>query len=284
MPAPGRRGRPRPTIVILLLLTVTVLTLDFRDVGVVKDARQWAGTALDPLQDAADWAGTPFSNMWNGITHYNDVTEENRQLREQLAQLEGQENQAESAAQVIERLEQLLGEADIPWIGDLGTATARVIQEPSNAFAHEIVIDKGSSSGIEIGMPVVTHLGLAGRIVEVEPNRSWVRLITDPEFNVGVRLVDNQRFGVSSGQGPNRDLRIDTGIEPDEEDGDIADGALLETSGIDNRSPFPALIPVARVTEIRTANGGLNVELLAEPLVDLGELSFVNVLLFKPVA
>lgn len=283
MPPPGRRGRPRPTIVILVLLTITVLTLDFRDVGVVKDARRWAGTALSPLQDAADWVGTPFANMWNGITHYNEVADENRRLHEELDRIEGQQARAESAAQVIERLEQLLGEADIPWLGDVGTATARVVQEPSNAFAHEIVIDKGSSSGIEVGMPVVTHLGLAGQVVEVEPNRAWVRLITDPEFNVGVRLVDNQRFGVSSGQGPNRTLRIDTGIEPDSDDADVPEGALLETSGIDNRSPCPALIPVARVVDAETANGGLNVELLAEPLVDLGELSFVNVLLFKPV-
>lgn len=283
MASNGRRGRPRPTIVILILLTITVLTLDFRDVGVVKDARRWAGTALSPLQDAADWAGTPLSNAWNGITNYNDVTEENRRLRARIEEYEGQEAQAEGAAQVIAQLEELLNEADIPWVGDVGTVTARVVQEPANAFAHEIVIEKGSSSGIEVGMPVVTAAGLAGQVVSVEPDRSWVRLITDPQFKVGVRLVDNQRFGVSTGQGPNRSLRVDTGIEPEEDDAEIPDGALLETSGIDNRSDFPALIPVARVTRTRTANGGLNVELLARPVVDLDALAFVNVLLFKPV-
>lgn len=284
MPAPGGRGRPRPVIVILVLLTITVLTLDFRDVGVVKDARRWAGTALSPLQEAADWVGTPFANAWNGITHYNDVADENRRLRERLAEYEGQEAVAEGAAQVIATLEELLDDANIPWMGDRSRVTAQVVQQPSNAFAHEIVVNKGSSSGIEEGMPVVTAQGLAGQVVEVEPNRSWIRLITDPGLNVGVKHVESGQYGVSSGQGPGRDLKIDTGIEPDDPDVEISEGDLLQTSGIDNRSAFPDLVPVARVRKIETANGGLNVELIAEPLVDVSSLAYVSVLLYKPVS
>ena len=281
MSSPRRHGRSRFTIGLLVLFSITVLTLDFRDVGFVQDARHAAGSALSPLQGAADHVATPFQNTWNGITGYDDLAEENRALRAQLEELEGSAVQDEDAA---EQLAELLDQVDIPWVGSLSTATARVIQQPPTAFSHIVVIDKGSSAGIKDGMPVVTGAGLVGRIVDVSSNRSSVQLITDPEFRVGIRLVTSQRLGTAKGQGSSRALRIDTGIEPEEDAADIEEGEKITTSGIDDRSSFPASIPVAAVVRTAKANGGLTLEVFADPLADLDRLSFVNVLLSTPVA
>lgn len=275
-----RRGRPRYTIVVLVLFSITVLTLDFRDVGIVQDARHAVGSALSPVQGAADFVATPFQNGWNGITNYTDLSDENRELQARVEELEGQIAQDED---VRVQYEQLLDTVDIPWVGSISTATARVIQQPASAFSHIVVIDKGSSVGIRVGMPVVTGAGLVGQVVDVSSSRSSVQLLTDPEFRVGVRLASSQRFGTAKGQGASRDLRIDTGIEPDEDDADIPDDEVLTTSGIDDRSSFPASIPVGRVRRTAEANGGLTLEVFATPLADLGELSFVNVLLTSPV-
>lgn len=276
-----RRGRSRFTIVVLVLFSITVLTLDFRDVGVVQDARHAVGSALSPVQGAADFVATPFQNAWNGITRYGDVADENEALQARVDELEGQIAQDEDASA---QLEALLDQVDIPWVGSISTATARVIQQPASAFSHIVVIDKGSSVGIREGMPVVTGAGLVGQVVDVSSNRSSVQLVTDPEFRVGVRLATSQRFGTAKGQGDARDLRIDTGIEPDEDDADIPEREILTTSGIDDRSSFPAAIPVGRVTRTQEANGGLTLEIFAEPMADLDELSFVNVLLASPVS
>lgn len=280
--APPRR-RPRPTIVILALLSLTVLTLDFRDVAVVSTVRHAAGDVLSPFQGTADWVATPFQNAWHGVVDYPDVTAENEELEARIEELEGELAAQENAEELIPRLEELLDEADIEWVGDIPTTPAQVVQQPVNAFSHTLMIDKGTDAGIDVGMPVVTPAGLAGTVIDVDGTRSTIRLISDPEFRVGVRLVDNQRFGVSHGQGPGRSLRIDTGIEPDSDDGDIDEDALLTTSGIDDRSPFPAMIPIARVNRVSTANGGLNVELSATPVVDLDALAYVNVMLYRPI-
>lgn len=280
--APQRR-RPRPTIVILALLSLTVLTLDFRDVAVVKTVRHAAADVLSPFQGAADWVATPFENAWHGITDYPDLAEENEELEARIAELEGEIAEQENAEELIPRLEELLDTADIEWVGDIPTTLAQVVQQPANAFAHTLTIDKGSDDGIAVGMPVVTPAGLAGTVIDVDGGRSTIRLLSDPEFRVGVRLVDNQRFGVSTGRGIGRSLSVDTGIEPDSDDGDIEEGALVTTSGIDDRSPFPAMIPVGRVTDVGTANGGLNVSLDVEPVVDLESLAYVNVLLYEPI-
>ena len=275
-----RRGRSRFTILLLVLFSITVLTLDFRDVGIVRDARHAVGSVLSPLQGAAGWVATPFQNTWNGVTRYDDLADENRALQAQVDELEGRIAQNEDVAV---QYQQLLEQVDIPWVGSLSTATARVIQQPASAFSHVVVIDKGSSVGIRNGMPVVTGAGLVGQVVDVSADRASVQLITDPEFRVGVRLATSQRFGTAKGQGASRDLRIDTGIEPAEDDADLPDDEIITTSGIDDRSSFPASIPVGRVTRTAEANGGLTLEVFAEPLADLDELSFVNVLLTTPV-
>ena len=275
-----RHGRSRLTIVVLVLFSITVLTLDFRDVGIVRDARHAAGSALSPLQGVADHVATPFQNTWNGIFGYEDLAEENEALQARIDDLEGAAAQHEDIAV---QFEQLLDQVDIPWVGSVNTATARVVQKPVTSFSHVVVIDKGSSAGIKVGMPVVTGAGLVGRVVDVASGEASVQLITDPEFRVGVRLASSQRLGTAKGQGASRDLRIDTKIETSEDDADVRTRSIITTSGIDDRSSYPASIPVGRVTRTAEANGGLTVEVFAEPLADLDELSFVNVLLTSPV-
>jgi len=285
MTGPRRSGRSRLTIFLLVLTSITVLTLDFRGVGFLGDARRAVGSALSPLQGAADFVASPFQNTWNGVTGYDDLEAENEALRLQVEQLEGE---AARNADVAAQYDELVSQVDIPWVGALSTATARVVQQPASSFSHVIGIDKGTGAGIRVGMPVVVGDGdslggLVGRVVEVGEGQASVQLVTDPDFRVGVRLVTSQRFGTASGQGAGRDLRIDTGIEPGEPDADLPSLEILTTSGIDDRSSFPASIPVGKVTRTRPANGGLTLEVFAEPLADLDQLSFVSVVLTTPV-
>ncbi len=286
MTGPRRSGRSRLTILLLVLTSITVLTLDFRGVGFLGDARRSVGSALSPLQGAADFVATPFQNTWNGITTYDDLADENQALRTQLEQMEGE---VARNADVAAQYDQLVGQVDIPWIGALSTATARVVQQPPSSFSHVIGIDKGSGAGIRVGMPVVVGDGeglggLVGRVVDVGAGSASVQLITDPDFRVGVRMVTSQRFGTASGQGAGRDLVIDTGIEPGEADADLPSLEIVTTSGIDDRSSFPASIPVGKVSRTRQANGGLTLEVFVEPLADLDRLSFVSVVLTTPVS
>lgn len=286
MTGPRRGGRSRLTILLLVLTSVTVLTLDFRGVGFLGDARRAVGSALSPLQGAAEFVATPFQNTWNGITTYDELSAENDELRRRIDELEGAVSRN---ADIAVQYEELVEQVDIPWVGELSTATARVVHQPASSFSHVIGIDKGADAGIRKGMPVVVGGresvgGLVGKVIDVGAHRASVQLVTDPEFRVGVRLVTSQRFGTASGQGAGRDLRIDTGIEPGERDADIPSLEIVTTSGIDDRSSFPASIPVGKVTRTREANGGLTLEVFAEPLADLDELSYVTVVLTTPVS
>jgi rod shape-determining protein MreC len=269
-----RTGRSRLTLALLVLTSLAVLTLDFRDSNIVSSARRAATTVFSPLRDVAETATEPFTTAWHGITHYGDVTSENERLRERIDEMEGGAVLDEDAA---EQLDALLDQLDIEWVGDIPTATARVVAGPGSNFSHTIEIDKGSDAGFQEGMPVVNGAGLVGKLVQVSARRSTVLLITDPDFAVGVRLVPGDSPGTARGTGEGEDLIVDTGLAADAE---VAEGTALTTSGTD-RSAFPASIPVGRVRSSREGSGGLTLDLVVEPLADTERLTFVTVMLWE---
>lgn len=272
-----RTGRSRLTLALLVLTSLAVLTLDFRDSSIVASARRTATTVFSPLRGVAETASEPFTTAWHGITGYGDLETENERLRERIDELEGSAVLDEDAA---EQLDALLDQLDIEWVGDIPTATARVVAGPGSNFSHTIEIDKGSDAGLKVGMPVVNGAGLVGKLVLVSANRSTIQLITDPDFAVGVRLVPGDAPGTARGTGEGEDLIVDTGLEADAE---VDAGTALTTSGAD-RSAFPASIPVGRVRRTREGGGGLTLDLVVEPLADTEKLAFVTILLWEPTA
>ncbi|HMG39772.1 MAG TPA: rod shape-determining protein MreC [Acidimicrobiales bacterium] len=272
----GNRGR----LAVLVMAAVTALVLDRRDVAVVDEARDAAASLFDPFDDAAEVVSAPLTDAWNGWTGNEDVDElreENQQLREQLASIEAGEVSNTDAA---EQLAELTRSLELPWAGDLPKVTAQVTSGPRSNFSHAIEINKGSDQGIKVGMPAVTGGGLVGRVSQVSGGRATVELVSDPEFRVGVRLAGTGALGTARGQGRGEPLVVDASIEPGT---DVAAGTGVVTSGVD-RSLYPDAIPVGKVRTTREGAGGLSLELIVDPLVDVDRLSYVSILQWEPPA
>lgn len=269
-------GRSRLTIALLVITSLLLLTLDFRDAAFVQSARRTTASVFSPLRGVVEGASRPFTNAWRGIADYGDLENENEALRERLAELEGREVLEADAAQ---QLSELLAQQGLDWVGTIPTTAARVVSQGASNFSRTIDIDKGSDDGLAEGMPVVNGAGLVGRLLQVTPGRSTVRLISDPDFAVGVRVLPDGVTGTARGQGRGENLVVDTPLEA-EEDTAPEPGTTLTTSGADG-SVFPASIPVGKVTGVRKAAGGLTFDLLVAPLVDPERLAFVTVLLWQ---
>ncbi|MFO7280412.1 MAG: rod shape-determining protein MreC [Thermoanaerobacterales bacterium] len=270
-PSSGSRTR----ILVLLLASVTLVVLGLRDVPVVRDLREGAAAALEPVEGALDTVTSPVRNAWHGITDYDDVKRENERLRTQLAEAEAAEIARTDAETQLAELSESL---DLPFAGDVPTVTARVVAGPRSNFSHALEIDKGADAGLAEGMPVVTGGGLVGRIDQVTAGTARVELVTDPDFRVGVRLATTGALGTAHGQGSEEPLRVDSSLPPRTE---VEQGTGVVTSGVD-RSAFPPGVPVGTVVETQQGAGGLTLELVVEPLVEVSQLSYVTVLLWQP--
>jgi rod shape-determining protein MreC len=270
-PPSGSRTR----LILLVLASVTLVVVGLRDAPVVRDLREGVATALDPVEGAIDSATSPIRNAWHGVTDYDELKAENAKLKEERADEAAEQVAAQDAAKQLEDLSTVL---DLPFAANLPRVTGRVVSGPRSNFSHSVEIDKGSDDGIAVGMPVAAGAGLAGRVTQVTHASATVELLTDPDFRVGVRLATTGDLGTARGQGRDEPLAVDSAINPRTE---IAAGTGVVTSGVD-RSTFPPGIPIGTVASTREGSGGLALELVVDPLVDVSTLSYLTVIQWVP--
>jgi rod shape-determining protein MreC len=82
---------------------------------------------------------------------------------------------------------------------DLMAAT--VISQDPNGMGNWLEIDRGTSQGVAVGMPVIVSKGvLIGRIQEVGINTSKIMLLTNSKSTINVMTSKNNTKGVSRGE------------------------------------------------------------------------------------
>ncbi len=256
---------------LLVVTSMTLLALDYRGFSPINGAKNAVLTVFGPVRSGADTVFGPVSNAWNSVFRYDDLETENDELRTELEELRGQ---AAEVALQEQRLEFLREQIDVPAPSDIDRVPAQVIGGPASNFDRTIEIDKGAGSGIEPGMPVVTNAGLAGKVTSTSLTRARVQLVTDPEFRVGVVLLNSFDVGVGRGTGPGDPLVVDSGIHPDTP---VIEGELVYTSGL-AQSVFPPDVPIGTVSSVGGGGNPLEQRLEVELAADLERLTFVTVL------
>jgi rod shape-determining protein MreC len=257
---------------------LTLVTIDARSQGsgVLSTVRSKVGEGFAPLQRATHSALRPIGNFLTGALDYGSLRDENQRLRDQIAGLQTQSAQA-SSEQI--GAEQVLGEANLPFVGHEPTVSTQVIDDGSSNFDASLTIGKGTSSGIAVGQPVVDAAGLVGSVASVNSNSATVVLLTDPTFAVGVRLP-NANVGTAQGSGLAGPLRVSidtTDLTPPV----VKVGQVVVTSGLDLEK-FPPYIPVGRVSAVTTPPGSAEPDITITPLADLGQLAYLQVILWSP--
>ena len=137
------------------------MAVDARDAdGKHKVLRVWTQTFASPLQNASSKAIGATSGFFDQIWNFRSTAQENEQLKERLTKLEQELNAARQAASENERLKGLL---NLNEKIDIRSVPARVIARDPSVWFNTITINRGTSSGIEVNMPVVTGGGIVGR-------------------------------------------------------------------------------------------------------------------------
>ena len=84
---------------------------------------------------------------------------------------------------------------------DSDTISATVISRKTGSWWRQIILNKGSKDGVEIGSSVIGPGGLLGRVINTSFFTSTVRLLTSPESKVGVWVERIQTQGLLVGSG-----------------------------------------------------------------------------------
>ncbi len=180
-------GRKR-VILALLLTTALLLTLDLRGNAVIDAGRDGFTQVMRPVETATGVVTNPIERMWKGITEYDDLEEENLALQEQVDRLIGTQAAAEAAVIEGQELQALYS---LPSLSGIDTEVARVVGAAANNLDQVIEINKGSSSGIAVGMAVVNQAGLVGKVTQVTRTTARVMLVTDSRYSVAVKVTSS---------------------------------------------------------------------------------------------
>ena len=139
----------------------------------------------------------------------------------------------------------------------------------------EITLNRGSSSGVETGMPVITPSGLVGVVIEVSPNHCRVATILDTSVSVGAVTTRATENGLCEGDY----ARLHDGcatLRYLPEEADVLPEDIIVTSG--RGSVYPYGIPIGRVTSVSANAYSRTTEATVQPFVDFTDLTRVVIL------
>lgn len=218
---------------------------------------------------AANGLGS-FRKAWGHYVSLRDARAENEQLKKQVAQLNQKVTETEDKAHVAEQVNTL-----VKWRSGLNypAVDARVIGRDANQWFNSIVIDQGTTAGVQKDMPVVTPEGLVGRVIFAGPLSSRVLLLTDERHGAGAiigQLVNSRFIGVVKGKNSTLcEMRFMAAADK------VAPGEIVITSGQDGI--YPRGLPLGTV-RVNPGASGVAAALEIEPLAPLAKLDVVAVL------
>ncbi|UVT21525.1 MAG: rod shape-determining protein MreC [Nitrospira sp.] len=185
----------------LALALAVILVLGFLLVpGQLQSVFQQMGSPVGwalswPLQAVAG-IHDRIADLWGRFVALQGVEEENRQLRRELDLLKEQNGQLQEASAATERLVNLLEfkKQALPTL-----VAAQVIGRDTGNWYKTIIINKGSSDGLQSDQGVITPAGVVGRIVKTTPSTAVVLLVTDPNNAIAGLIQRTRDEGIVEG-------------------------------------------------------------------------------------
>lgn len=128
--------------------------------------------------------GNFVGSFLGGFHNSNALTIENKNLREQIAQMETQVLDRNLLEEKVAGLEESLGRIHVD-----NHVSAQVVSGPGKSPYDTLVIDAGTDQGISVNDTVVyVNSGVIGKIFEVYPGSSKVKLSSSPGEEIPVLL------------------------------------------------------------------------------------------------
>jgi len=254
-------------LVLALACSFLLMFIDHR-LQAMQPVRLFLNSLVTPVQYLAILPEQILDSFSDSIKTQKQLAEENEQLRQQLLKQQGQLQQFRLLANENKRLRELLGsEQRIP----NRRMVAEVIAVASEPFSQQLVINKGTLSGVYEGQAVLDNRGIIGQVQDVGSNTARVLLISDQSHAIPLRSERNDIRVLAQGTGEIGRLQLMFVPHSSE----LKEGDLLLSSGLGG--VYPEGYPVAKIRKINRDESLPFAQVQAEPVSALDRVR--NVLL-----
>ncbi|MBI3124525.1 MAG: rod shape-determining protein MreC [Ignavibacteriales bacterium] len=230
-------------VLLVILVIVSLISISLSEKPQAKKLKALAIANFAVLSEITESVASIFSG---------DVTVE--ELKLENAKISLQLSKLKKVAAENEELRAMINMRDT---SSSPLISVRIVSKLITKIQGNFIVNRGYSSGLVKGMPVINHQGLVGLIMDVAEDYSVVRTLQNSSLNIAVTLQRSNVDGILSFDG--RDLvikNIPTTY-------DVKIGDRIETS--DFSSLFPPSVPVGVVLKKETNELGLLHSLTVKP-------------------
>ena len=241
------------------ILALTLLVADTR-FEALRYARGVLGTALYPVQRGVlaptEWLG----GLGRYLESLDRVERDNQRLEREKTELAQTALRAASLESENAHLRSLAGLREGL---RARSVAAEILYDARDPFSRKVIIDRGTSDGVDRGQPVIDESGVVGQVTRVFQMSAEITLLTDREQAIPVQNLRTGVRGIAYGGGSGGSTGlIDLRFMPSNVD--VKQDDLLVTSGLDG--VFPQGLPVARVLGVERNAAFQFAKILCAPL------------------
>lgn len=278
MAAPSDVIPRRPTLLLIVVLALLFVLMSLssrtRYIGETRTMfERTVMTIFSPVPRAVNWVGQTASDMVHGYIDMRRGVAENILLRRKVASLTAENLKLRQSETDLRRLRSLLGYSEQ---FNMQTSMAQTIMLDTAGRFKSIIIDRGSSGGVEVNDVIVNANGLIGRVILTTNDMAKVQLVIDSNCAVGALLERTRRQGVVRGDGAGGAQMYDVPSLSDVQPGDT-----ILTAGIDGI--YPKGIPIGMVLKAEKGQD-LFKQIRVKPSVDFGSIEEVIVIHTRKVS
>lgn len=194
-------ARQKFSLVFLLILATIIFLLDTYQFKFIKFTKILINDGIYRITNISTAPIKLLPRINDKIKEITFAIKENEDLKTELEILKNKEFQVEFLKNQNDSLRKIL-ESDVKIKGK--SILAKVLLDKDSPYLKSIVINRGSKSGINKGMPVVDGNYLVGKIVEVNYLSSRVLLLNDLNSRIPITFGEDSVQAILSGKGESK--------------------------------------------------------------------------------
>ncbi|VAW65003.1 Rod shape-determining protein MreC [hydrothermal vent metagenome] len=246
--------------ILLVIVSIVMMMADHRW-GHLESARGVIESyIIYPLRYTINLPSTLLDWTDESLSSHQLLLQENKKLREQQLRAQVSLQKLGVLEKENDRLRKMLSAQ--PKVGEQ-VLVAEILSLDIDPYKQLVMLNKGQSSDVYIGQPIIDAWGVMGQVVHLAQESSSALLISDPSHAIPVQVNRSGLRSIAFGTG--RSLLLELRYIPHNADLEVGDEII--TSGLGGR--FPPSYPVGRVVSVERPAGESFAKVLAEPVAHL---------------
>lgn len=264
------------TIIVLsvLLLVIIGITAGRTSKNSVENV---AGNGLNTAQKFVYKISDKFKVLANSILKFSDISKENEELKKKNSELEEKALKYDKLDEENKRLRDVLDFTKRN--SQYNYITCNIINKNGNGYIEAYTVDKGSNSGIQKGMVVITHEGLVGQVTTVSKDWSIIQTILNKNIAVAAEVYGKpQQVGVIKGE-KDKQYGIVAKLSGLSLNADVKNDEVVVTSG--TGEIYPSGVRIGKVINVTEDKGNVMKTAIVKPVVDFYSINELMIVVPK---